>query len=156
VARRMHDELAILAVHLGVDDRVFRNLVEVIGIVGGVLIAPFDLAVARAEREHARRPLVVAGAIFRIPVVPGIADALVDGVGLRIVGRGLPRGGAAVLAAFLAVLPGVVPRLARARDGEGAPSLLAGVEIGGVDPAADAELAAGAADDGEIAHHQRS
>src|SRR5262249_14705471 len=44
---------------------------------------------------------------------------------------------------------------AGAGDGEGAPDLLAGVEVGGVDPAADAEVAAGRADDGEIADHQR-
>jgi len=60
-----------------------------------------------------------------------------------------------VLPAVLAVLPAVVAGLAGARNGVGAPDLLAGVEVGGVDPAPDAELAAGRADDGKIAHDQR-
>ena len=45
VARGMHHQLAVLAVDLGVDDRVLGDLVEVIGIVGRVLVAPLDLAV---------------------------------------------------------------------------------------------------------------
>src|SRR5262249_37164949 len=107
-------------------------------------------------REQACRPLVVAGAVFRIPVGTGVADALVEGVGLRIVGGGLPDRGAAVLPALLAVLPGLVAGLAGAGNRIGAPGLLAGVEIGAVDPAADAELAAGRADDRNVADDQRS
>src|SRR6266851_775445 len=60
-----------------------------------------------------------------------------------------------MLPAVLAVLPGLVAGLADARDREGAPRLLAGIEVGGVDPAADTEFAAGRADDGEIADDQR-
>ena len=60
-----------------------------------------------------------------------------------------------MLPPLLAVLPGLVAGFAGAGNGEGAPRLLAGVEVGGVDPAADAELAAGAADDREIANDQR-
>ena len=45
VARGMHDQLAVLAVHLGVDDLVLGDLVEVVGVVRGVLVAPLDLAV---------------------------------------------------------------------------------------------------------------
>src|SRR5262249_21127593 len=130
--------------------------VEVIGVVRGVLIAPLDLAVARAQRQHARRPFAVARTVFRIPVRSGIADALVYGVGFRVVGRGFPHRAAAVLPALLAVLPRLVAGLAHARDGIGAPDLLAGVEVGAVDPAANAELAAGIADDGDIADHERS
>src|SRR5262249_31609750 len=155
VARGVHHELAVLAVDFGVDDRVLGDLVEVIGVVRGVLVAPLDLAVGGAEREHARRPLVVARAVFRVPIRAGIADALVEGVALGIVGGGLPDRAAAVLPALLAVLPGLVAGLAGARDGVGAPNLLAGIEVGGVDPAADAELAAGAADDGDVADDQR-
>src|SRR5262249_35549128 len=155
VARRVHHELAILAVDLGVDDRVLGDFIEVVRIVRGVLVTPLDLAVVGAEREHARRPLAVARPVFRIPVGAGIADALVEGVALRIIGGGLPDRAAAVLPALLAVLPGLVAGLAGARDGVGAPNLLAGIEVGGVDPAADAELAAGAADDGDVADDQR-
>src|SRR4051794_7380505 len=90
VARGVDHELAVFAVHLGVDDRVLGDFVEVVGIVRGVLVAPFDLAVGRADRQHARRPLVVARAIFGIPVGPGIADALIERIGLGIVGGGLP------------------------------------------------------------------
>src|SRR5215510_3255576 len=61
-----------------------------------------------------------------------------------------------MLPTLLAVLPGLVAGLAGAGDGVGAPDLLAGVEIGAVDPAADAELAAGRADDRDVANDQRS
>ena len=151
----MDDQLAILAVDLDLDDRVLGDLVEVVGIVRRVLVAPLDLAVAWAERQHACRPFVVAGAVFRVPVRAGIADALIERVGVGVVGRGLPDRSAAVLPAVLAVLPGLVAGLAGARDGVGAPGLLAGVEIGAVDPAADAEFAAGRADDGDVADDQR-
>src|SRR5262245_28302866 len=116
----MHDQLAILAIDLGVDDRMLGDLIVVVGVVRGVLVAPFDLAVARRKREHAGRPLVVTRAVFRIPVRTRIADALIEGVGLRIIGGGLPDRGAAMLPALLAVLPGLVARLAGARDRIGA------------------------------------
>src|SRR5262249_18389036 len=135
--------------------RVLGDLVVVIRILRGVLEAPLDLAVVRVDGEHARRPLVVAGAIRDVVVGTGIADALVEGVGLRIVGRGLPDRAAAVLPAVLAILPGLVAGLAFARDGVGPPCGLAGVEVGRFDIAADAELAAGGADDGEVADDQR-
>src|SRR5262249_6240857 len=86
----------------------------------------------------------------------GIADALVERVALGVVGRGLPHRAAAVLPALLAVLPGLVAGLAGAGNGVGAPSRFAGVEVGRLDVAADAEFAAGGADDGEIADDQRS
>ncbi len=60
-----------------------------------------------------------------------------------------------MLPAVLAVLPGFVAGLAGAGDRVGAPGRLAGVEVGRLDIAADAELAAGSADDGEVAHDQR-
>src|SRR5262249_13672059 len=132
----------------GVDDRVLGDLVEVIGVVRGVLEAPLDLAVARREREHACGPLVVARPVFRVPVRAGIADALVERVGLWIVGRGLPARRAAVLPAFVAGLAG-------AGDGIGAPDALSGVEVGAVDEAADAVFAASGADDRHVTHDQR-
>src|SRR5258708_1778267 len=133
VAGGMDHKLAVLAADLGIDDRVLGDFVEVIGIVRGVLVAPLDLAVVRADRQHARRPLAVAGAIFRIPIRARIADTLVESVGLRIVGRGLPHRSAAVLPALLAVLPGLVAGLSRARDRVGAPGGRAGVEVGRLD-----------------------
>src|SRR6266852_163833 len=60
-----------------------------------------------------------------------------------------------MLPALLAVLPGLVAGLAGARDRVGAPGRLAGVEIGRLDEAADAEFAAGGAHDGEVADDER-
>src|SRR5262249_40287955 len=138
------------------------DLVVVVRILRRVLEAPLDLAVVRAEREHARRPLVVARTVLDVVVRAGVADALVERVGLRIVGRGLPDRAAAVLPALLAVLPallaflpGLVAGSAGAGNGVGAPCRLAGVEVCRLDEAADAELAAGRADDGEVADDER-
>src|SRR5262249_37314950 len=72
----------------------------------------------------------------------------------RIVSGGFPDRAAAVLPALLAVLPGLVARFAGARDRVGAPSGLAGIEVGCLDVTADAEFAAGGAHDREIAHDQ--
>src|SRR5882757_2554717 len=137
VAGGMDDKLAVLAADLGIDDRVLGDFVEVIGIVRGVLIAPLDLAVGGAERQHACRPFAVARPVFRIPIGPGIADPLVECVALGVVGCGLPDRAAAVLPAVLAVLPGLVAGLAFAGDRVSAPGGLAGVEIGRFDEAAD-------------------
>src|SRR6202011_2927018 len=93
--------------------------------------------------------------ILDVVVGAGIADALVERIGLGIIGRGFPDRAAAVLPTVLAVLPGLVAGLAGARDGVGAPRHLAGVEVGRLDIAADAELAAGGADDREIADDER-
>src|SRR6516162_8266336 len=60
-----------------------------------------------------------------------------------------------MLPAFFAVLPGLVTGFAGARDRVGAPCRLARIEVGRLDIAADAELAAGSAHDGEVAHDQR-
>src|SRR5262245_26388621 len=156
VAGRVHDHLAVLAIDLGVDDRVLGNLVVVVGVVRGVLEAPLDLAVARRDREHARRPLVIAGPVFGVPVGAGVANALIERVGVGVIGGSFPDRRPAVLPAFLAVLPGLVAGLAGTRDRVGAPDALPGVEIGAVDEAADAVFAAGGADDGHIAHDQGS
>src|ERR1700730_13482450 len=60
-----------------------------------------------------------------------------------------------MLPALLAVLPGLVAGFTGARDGVGAPCRLAGVEVGRLDIAADAEFAAGSTHDGEVAHDER-
>src|SRR5439155_16706797 len=67
----------------------------------------------------------------------------------------LPHRRAAVLPAFLAVLPGLVAGLARAGNSIGTPELLPGIEVGAVDEAADAVFAAGRAGDCHVAHDQR-
>ncbi len=151
----MHHQLAILAIDLGVDERVLGDFVKVIGIVRGVLETPLDLAVARADGEHARGPFVVARPVFGVEVRAGISDALVERVRVRIVGRGLPDRAAAMPPALLAVLPGLATWLPGTGDRVGAPSSLAGVEVGGLDEAANAVFAAGGADNGEIANDQR-
>src|SRR5262249_47315993 len=155
VARGVHHELAVLAVHLAVDDRVLGDLVKVVRIIRRILVTPFDLAVARRKREYACRPFVVARSIFGIPIRAGIADALIERVAFRVVGRRLPDRGAAVAPALLAVLPGLVAGLAGTRNRVGAPDLLPGIEVGRVDPAADAIFAAGGARDREVADDQR-
>src|SRR5262249_4243125 len=123
--------------------------------VGRVLEAPFDLAIAWIHGEHARSPFVVAGPVFGVVIRAGVADALVDGVGVLVVGGRHPDRPAAVLPVVLAILPGLMAGLAHAWNRVRAPRLLAGVEVGGVDPAADAEFAPGRSDDGEIADDQR-
>ena len=57
--------------------------------------------------------------------------------------------------ALLAVLPGLALWLPGTGDRVGAPSSLAGVEVGGLDEAANAVFAASGADNGEIANDQR-
>src|SRR5262245_58894121 len=61
-----------------------------------------------------------------------------------------------MLPALLAVLPGLVAGLAGARNRIGAPQPLPGVEVGALDEAADAVLAAGGADDRDVAHNEGS
>src|SRR5262249_34637057 len=100
-------------------------------------------------------PFVVTGAIFRIPVGARIANTLIEGIGFWIIGGGLPDRSAAVLPALLAVLPGLVAGLAGSRDRVGAPCRLAGVEVGRLDEAANAEFAPGGAHDGQVADDQR-
>src|SRR5258708_19440697 len=111
VAGGMDHKLAVLAADLGIDDRVLGDFIEIIGIVRRILVAPLDLAVRRSDRQHARRPLVVARPILRVPIRAGIADTLVESVGLRIVGRALPHPSAAVLPPLLSFLPALVPAL---------------------------------------------
>src|ERR1019366_2218513 len=66
VAARMGDDLAILAVHLGVEQDVGAGLVVVAVVVGRVLEIPADLAVGGIEREHARGVEVVARTARRV------------------------------------------------------------------------------------------
>src|SRR5690349_25030399 len=83
----------------------------------------------------------------------GITDAPIDGLGVLVVGPGHPGRAAALLPIVAA--PGVVARLAFARNRESAPQLLAIIGIERDDVAAHAELAAGAADDHLTVDDQR-
>ena len=58
--------------------------------------------------------------------------------------------------AILAVLPGLIARLTLARNGESPPSLLAGVQISGIIPAADTEFATSSASHSDVVHNERS
>src|SRR5207248_7147804 len=100
-------------------------------------------------------PLVVAGPVFGIVIRTGVADALIEGVSFWIVRRRLPDRPAAMTPAILAVFPGFIARLTRARDRVSPPELLPGIEVGPLDEAADAVFAAGGADDRHVAHDQR-
>jgi hypothetical protein len=63
VAPRVRQDLAVLAVDLGVDDDVAAGLVVVAVVVGRVLVEPPDLAGCGVEGDRARRIEVVAGTI---------------------------------------------------------------------------------------------
>src|SRR5262249_4623464 len=105
---------------------------------------PDDLAGVGIERDGARREQIVARTEFRIEAREGVAGAVEYEVGGGIVGRGLPHAAAADAPSIMLVLPGLGAGRTRGRDGEGAPRKLAGVDIPGADPAAGAELSAGA------------
>src|SRR5262249_51353674 len=137
------------------DDWVLGDFIEVVGIIGSVLITPFDRPVRGIDSEHAPGPFVVARPVFGVPVRSWIADALVERVAFGIVGRSLPHRAAAVSPPFLAVLPGLTARLTRARDRVGAPRRLAGVEVGRLDEATNAPFPTCGAHDGEVADDQR-
>src|SRR3569833_157647 len=99
-----------------------------------------DLAGVGIEREHRGGVEIVAGMSLAGPR-RGVADAPIDRLGLLVVIAGHPGGAAAVLP--VVSLPGLVARLAFARNGEGPPQLLAVLGVIGGDIAAHAKLAAG-------------
>ena len=91
----------------------------------------------------------------RLAVIDGrrVADAPVDEIELGIEASGDPRGAAAGFPRI--VLPGVVTELARSGNGVETPAQLTGLRIVRGQETADAELAAGDADEHRIAHDQR-
>src|SRR6516165_5804280 len=109
-------------------------------LVRRLLEVPHDLAGIGVERDGRGSVEIVAGTEFRIMRRECIAGAVVEKVGGRIIGGGLPHAAAANPPGIMIVLPGFGARLARGRNRESAPSELAGIDVEGADPAAGAEL----------------
>ncbi len=133
----------------GPGDRADRHLhhrrrlhgVVVPGVVADLGVRPFDLAGLRVERDGGVGERVAAGTP-RVGVAGGrVAGRDVGGAAARVDHRWHPDVAAAVRAAA------AVPALARRRDHEGAPELLAGLRLVGGDEAAQAAVARRAADD---------
>src|SRR5207249_376885 len=95
-------------------------------------------------RDRARGIEIVARAEFGIEAWVSVARAVVEQVGVGIVGGGLPDAAAADAPGIVIVLPGLGTGLAGRRDRERAPRQLTGVDVPGADPAPGAELSAGA------------
>ncbi len=170
VAIEMHQGLAVGTADVLIRQDHLVDAVEVPLVVGRHLIDPARHASVGIARPDGHRPLVVAGALLRVPG-RGIAGAVVDQVELRIVGHPAP--GAAASCFPLLAFPRLEARILADRLAElrrldridqelvvrplriGAPRLLAGLEIVGGDMARDAELAAGDADEHFVLHHHR-
>ena len=160
-----------MAVDLLVGEDHLVDAVIVPLVVGRHLIDPLDRAGVDVARPDGHRPLVVAGPLFRIPG-RGISRAIIHQIEIGIVGIptpgraaadlpfiALPRAGAGVLADRLAEA-GRLFRIDQ-RVGIGAfriaaPRQLAGLDIVGADPTANAELAARHADEHLVLEDERS
>src|SRR5262249_13073529 len=114
VATGMRQDLAVLAVHLGVDDDVAASLVVVTVIVRRVLVVPPDLAVCGVERDRTRGVEIVAKPIGRIVGWHRIARSPIREIGGGIVGPGNVEGAAAGLPRIV-----VLRSRCRARRGPG-------------------------------------
>ncbi|MBM3507591.1 MAG: pentapeptide repeat-containing protein [Alphaproteobacteria bacterium] len=154
VARRAHDQRAAA----NVDERMLGGLVVVERIAGRVLGVPLDESVVRIQRQHRGDVEIVAGTILLVVVGTGVAGAPVGEVEPRIERAGLPDRAAPGLPCLVGVEPGgfgLLVGIAVVASGRvRAPYLLAGVELGGVERAADAVLGPCRADDGEVANDQ--
>jgi hypothetical protein len=148
----------------------FVDAVIVPLVVGRHLIDPLGLSVVRIAREDGHRPLVVARTLLGIPG-RGVARTVIDEVQTGVIRQpapcaaatdlplvALPGLGARVLADRLAVLG----RLVRVEQdlivrpfGEGAPYLLAALEVVGRDVALHAKLTAGNADQDLVLDDER-
>src|SRR4029077_14630708 len=109
-----------------------------------VLEMALDLAGIAVQRDRRGGVKVVAGPLIAEPG-RSVARAPIDRVGVGIVVASHPGGGAARLPG-VRFLPGVAAGLAGRRDGVGLPRRLAGLRVERLDEAANAELAAGNAD----------
>src|SRR5262249_44492416 len=156
VARRVRDQLAVLAGDLAVDQNVRARLVIVPRVVRRVLEEPVHLAVVGIPGDHAVGVEIVAGPIVGVEHrhrVAGAPDHLVVG---DVVAAGDPHGAAAGLPGLLIlVLPGLAAGLARLRDDVFLPEELASLGIEPGDPVAYAAVAAGRAHDHLVLHNQR-
>jgi hypothetical protein len=84
VAPGMGQDLAVLAVDLGVDDDVAAGLVIVAIVIRRVLVEPPDLAAGGIEGDRARRIEIVAGTIGGVVGGNRVAGAPIGEVGDRI------------------------------------------------------------------------
>ena len=167
----MGQQLAVLAVDLLVGEDHLVDAVIVPLVVGRHLIDPLGLAGVDVARPDGHRPLVVAGPLLRVPG-RGIARAVVDQVELRIVGVPAPgrrrrRSSTDRLARCLCwkslptglpsavVFSGSISMSESGPIGIAAPGQLAGLQIVGADPTANAELAAGDADEHLVLEDER-
>src|SRR5262245_35684500 len=155
VAAGMREQLAVLAVDLGVDEDVSAGLVVVHVVVRRVLVPPRDLAVRRVEGDRAIGEEIVAGTISRIVGGNRIARAPIRQVGDRIIGAGAVERPASGEIGVVLVLPGLAAGLARRGDRVGLPLELAGLGVERGDPVAQPAVAAGAAHDDRILQRQR-
>ena len=163
----MHQDVARFSLHVdavGQDHLV--HAVEIPLVVRRHLVHPLRLAGVDVTRPDRHRPLVVAGALHRVPGA-GVARAVVHQVELRVVA--VPAPGRAAADLPLIALPGLERRVPahrrhlavgpghrrvridqhlRVRPGAvGLPDLLAGLDVVGGDVTTHAELAAGNAGD---------
>ena len=121
VAVGMHDELAVLAVDLAVDDDLRAAGIVVAVVVGGVLEVPRHLAGRGIDGDGALGEQIVARTVGGIVARGRIAGAPIGEIGLRIVGAGDVERAAAGAPGFGLVLPGLAAGLARRRHHEGLP-----------------------------------
>ena len=163
VLRRLHDDLAVLAVdlQLGKHQRLRGGVVPC--LAGSRLVVPDIFAGLGLDREDGRQEQVVLGRGVAQALVPGraVADADIHDVEIGIVRHAIP---GCAAAAALGPFAGVAPRgvgllgehfvrgcaigdLGRVRRREEAPDLLAVIRAVGGDVAAHAKLGAAIADD---------
>ena len=154
VAVALHEQLARLAPELLVDEQQRLLRVPVVGVVGGELEVPHELAGLGPEGEDRVGPQVVAGPPVAVHVGAGVARRPVEEVELGIVAAGQPRGPAPA-PQHLGVAPGLRPRLARRGNRPHAPRALAGLGVVGVEEASQPGVAGADARDDEVADHER-
>src|SRR5262245_26309179 len=155
VAAGVRDDLAVLAVHLGVNQDVGTGLVVVAVVVRGVLVPPRNFAGRRVEGDRARGVEIVAGAVAGVIARHRIPRAPDGEIGGRVVGAGDVERAAAGLPGVVLVQPGFAAGLARRRNREGLPPHVAGLRIERRHPVAHALIAAGGADDEGILERDR-
>src|SRR5262249_13626423 len=121
VPPRMDEPLDRAAADIQVGENWRVDLIPVPCVRPVVLVMPLSLAGRRIERDHRAGVEIVARMRIAGPGC-GVADAPVDQVERRIVIAGKPRRSAAGLPVF--ALPGLMPGLARTRNGISAPQFL--------------------------------
>ncbi len=155
VARGLRDQLALLPVHLVVDQHGGLRRVPVVRVVRRGLEVPGHLARVGVDRDDRAGKEVVAGPVLVRDDRLRVAGGDEDEVQLRVVGDRLP-GHAAAVGRHLCVRPGFRARLALLlRHGVEAPLHLAAFGMHGLDVAGDVEIVAADADDHVILDDRR-